>query len=330
MAVTRDDWQSGEPYRSRIAGRGATRGAGIGAQYTTANSVGGVAGNPITGEPGWAPGAIFINPLTTVVGNFVWVNTGTVTASVWANIDGVAGTGVARSYVNTAISTAGNGSLTAAAVFGGVITRTGPSAAYTDTAVAAAGIIALLPAGSATDYSWIMRIKNTVPYPATIAAGSNVTVSGLSIIPPLGFGTFLVTYNTSTTITILGLDMAGLNQQPTAQFNTNTTTTTFAAGQLEGADYVVYTNTQGTPGSIATRTAAQMIAGIPNAQVGYSYMLRVINGQGTGTITITAGDVNVTLTGTMTVAANTWRDFVVTITAAGTLTIQNAGVGTFS
>lgn len=114
-----------------------------------------------------------------------------------------------------------------------------------------------------------------------------------------------------------------------AKFTTNTTTTTFAAGQLTGANFVVYTNTQGTPGSIATRTATQMFADDPTARVGRSYMLRIINGQGTGTLTVTAGS-GVTLTGTMTVALNTWRDFVVTYTSATALTIQNAGVGTFS
>jgi hypothetical protein len=116
---------------------------------------------------------------------------------------------------------------------------------------------------------------------------------------------------------------------PAAKFTTGTTTTTFAAGQLEGADYVVYTNTQGTPGSIATRTAAQMIAGIPNATVGQTYMLRVINGQGTGVLTMTGGT-GVTITGTATLAINSWRDFVVTITGTAALTMQNVGTGTFS
>lgn len=114
-----------------------------------------------------------------------------------------------------------------------------------------------------------------------------------------------------------------------AKFTTGTTTTTFAAGQLSGAAFVNYTNTQGTPGSIATRTAAQMFADDPYARVGGTYILRVTNGQGTGTLTITAGS-NVTLTGTMTVAINSTRDFVVTYTTAAALVIQNIGTGTFS
>jgi hypothetical protein len=116
---------------------------------------------------------------------------------------------------------------------------------------------------------------------------------------------------------------------PDAKFTTNTTTTTFAAGQLTGAPFVNYTNTQGTPGSIATRTATQMFADDPNARVGNSYLLRITNGQGTGTLTVTAG-VGVTLTGTATIALNTWRDFVVTYTSATALVMQNIATGTFS
>ena len=48
--------------------------------------------------------------------------------------------------VNTAISTAGNGTLTAAGIVGGVITRTGPSGAFTDTTATAVQIVAALVA----------------------------------------------------------------------------------------------------------------------------------------------------------------------------------------
>lgn len=116
---------------------------------------------------------------------------------------------------------------------------------------------------------------------------------------------------------------------PDVQWTTGTTTTTFTAGQLTGANYVIYSNTQGTPGSIATRTATQMIADFPAATSSFSYILRVVNAQGTGTLTITAGS-GVTLTGTATVAINTWRDFIVTFNSSAALTIQNIATGTFS
>jgi len=110
-----------------------------------------------------------------------------------------------------------------------------------------------------------------------------------------------------------------------AQFVTGTTTTTFAAGQLTGAQVVCYANTGNAPGSIATRTATQMFADTPNAQVGQSYLLRIYHG-GTGTLTVTAGT-GVTLTGTATIATTTFRDFIVTFTSATALVMQNIGAG---
>jgi hypothetical protein len=112
-----------------------------------------------------------------------------------------------------------------------------------------------------------------------------------------------------------------------AKFTTGTTTTTFTAGQLTGAQWVSYASTAATPGSIATRTAAEMFADDPYARVGGGYRLRVSNtASGAATMTITAGS-NVTLTGTATVADATYRDFVVTYTSATALVIQNIGSG---
>lgn len=104
---------------------------------------------------------------------------------------------------------------------------------------------------------------------------------------------------------------------------------TAAAGQLTGARTVVMNNSGANPGTYTTRTGAQMVAD-GNYQVGDSYLLRIVNGQGTGTLTLAAGDANVTLTGTMTVAVNSFRDFVVTITGTNTLTIQSVATGTWS
>lgn len=104
---------------------------------------------------------------------------------------------------------------------------------------------------------------------------------------------------------------------------------TAAAGELTGANRVTMNNSGANPGNYTTRTAAQMIAdGLLSP--GDSYDLRIVNGQGVGVLTLVAGDGNVTLTGTMTLAINSFRDFVVTCTGAGTLTIQSTATGTFS
>jgi hypothetical protein len=117
---------------------------------------------------------------------------------------------------------------------------------------------------------------------------------------------------------------------PNAKFTTRALSSSTAnAGDLTGGRWVTLTNTGATPGTLTTRTGAQMIAD-GFYSIGDSYMLRIVNGQGTGVLTLAAGDGNVTLTGTMTMAINTFRDFVVTVTGTNTLTIQNVGTGSFS
>ena len=117
---------------------------------------------------------------------------------------------------------------------------------------------------------------------------------------------------------------------PAAKFTTAADVTTFAAGVLSGAAHVVHHNTQGTPGSVAFRTAAEMFADDPYARVGGAYLLTIVNAQGSGTLTVTGGASGITLTGTATIAANTSRDFVVTYTSASALVIQNGTTGVFS
>lgn len=78
---------------------------------------------------------------------------------------------------------------------------------------------------------------------------------------------------------------------------------------------------------ISARTAAQMIADHGKGPADTVYQLRIVN-SGAGTLTLTT-NTNVTLTGTMTVLTNTWRDFVVTMNAT-TMVIRSVGVGTYS
>jgi len=103
------------------------------------------------------------------------------------------------------------------------------------------------------------------------------------------------------------------------------------AGAITGAAEVYLLSSAANGTSLTTRTAAQMyadlqiVSGLQNLN-GWSYMLRITNSSG-GTTTLAAGT-GVTLTGTMTMATNTFRDFVVTINNAGAITIQSVGSGT--
>ncbi|MHB0965283.1 MAG: hypothetical protein ACYC36_02405 [Bellilinea sp.] len=118
--------------------------------------------------------------------------------------------------------------------------------------------------------------------------------------------------------------------------NSGTTGLVLTAANISGGSNEVVLNMNGTLTAGANAqlpTAAALVAAIPNAQVGQTYKLKVLNG-GAGAFawTITA-NTGWTLTGTMTVAQNTEREFLVTITAVPTLlsdvataTLQSMGV----
>lgn len=100
---------------------------------------------------------------------------------------------------------------------------------------------------------------------------------------------------------------------------------TLLAGNITGALFVNFLNTGTTPGTLTTRTAAQMFAD-HGAAVGDTYMLAIRNGSGSAN-TLTLGDgAGVTLTGTMTIAQNVTRLFHVTFVSATTVTIQSMGI----
>lgn len=111
----------------------------------------------------------------------------------------------------------------------------------------------------------------------------------------------------------------------------NATTGSLPAGAITGAKQVFLTSTNATPGAQLVRTAAQMLADMlavaNGAVVGTSWRFRITNtGAGVFTLTTDAG-ATVTLSGTMTIAQNTWRDFVGTIVTATTATITQVGTG---
>lgn len=234
-------------------------------------------------------------------------------------------------FSNTNITTVGAGTLTAAGLVGGVITRSGSTAAYTDTTDTAANIISALGSTAPVLVSWEVIIKNTVAFPQTISAGSGVTLSGLTVIPPLSAVRFLMTYSAAGAVTMVGINSTYINSLPPVQYTTTAyASSTMAAGDMTGSYICICNNSGANPLTLTTRTAAQIIADLPNAQVGQTWLLLLVNGQGTGTLTLAAGDGNVTITGTATVAINTWRLFHCKVATATTVTLQNVATGTFS
>jgi hypothetical protein len=230
----------------------------------------------------------------------------------------------------TALNTVGAGTLLGAALVGGVIVRGGAqsSTPFTDTTDTAALIIAAM-ANPLTNASWEFTYQNATNAVATIAAGSGVTLTGNVVVPPGATAGFVVTMTSATAVSMVSLQGAAAASLPAAKFTTAAKSVgTFAAGDITGAAFVVLTNTGATPGTQTVRTAAQMLADIPGAASGFSSMFKIINtGAGTLTIGADAGP-TVTLTGTMTVAQNVWRDYVLTFPTATTATIQSVGAGT--
>jgi len=76
---------------------------------------------------------------------------------------------------STALATVGAGTLTAAMVLGGIITRTGPVAGYADTFPAASDILAANPQLGVGD-SWSLIFINTVAFANTVAAGTGIVL----------------------------------------------------------------------------------------------------------------------------------------------------------
>lgn len=279
---------------------------------------------PADGALGYAPGCIF-QDLDAAAGANLFVNQGTKAS---ASFRSLAFGGLNRNETNTAITTIGAGTLTGAALVGGVITRSGSTADYTDTTDTAALIIAALPAGTAVGTSWEVLIKNTVPFTETLAAGAGVTLSGQTVVPPNSTLRVLLTYATATTVTMQGLNVSNTVSLMPAKFTTTAAASplTAAAGDLTGANHVVFQVTTNGAFALTTRTATQMFGDIPNCAIGFAYLLTIVS-QGDNTVTVTAGS-GVTITGTATVATKTTRTFVATFTSATALTLQSVSKGT--
>ena len=118
------------------------------------------------------------------------------------------------------ITTAGAGTLTAAAISAGVVERTGPGAGYIDTLDTAANLFAALPALSAGD-TFEFWYRNTVAFAATIAIAEGAELVGsftgvaaslvrrfqIAVFATAARQTFLAN-TTNATATVTGLTQA--------------------------------------------------------------------------------------------------------------------------
>ncbi len=148
-----------------------------------------VRGQEGTSALSWATGDLIANNIT--AGALANINQGAETIS--------------------AVSGSGSVTLTAAQMLGGVINRTGPTAAYGDTTDTAANIVAAIPF-AAVGLTFNLRILNTVNYVDVVAAGSGVTLAGTTAIAASTWRDYIgtITNVASPAVTLTGVGAGAL------------------------------------------------------------------------------------------------------------------------
>lgn len=227
--------------------------------------------------------------------------------------------------VITAITTIGNGTLTAAGIAGGYITRTGPVAAYSDATDTAVAIIAAIP-GIAVNETFCVWIKNATAFTQTITAGVGVTLTGTLIIPAFSDGIYLVKVLTTTTVSMTHIVTVPISNGTNLTAPTVTTISTGGAGTLTAAAFngsiIARGGSQsGTPFTDTTDTAANIIAAAANLinKIGTAIVIRYVNN--TNAVATITGGTGVTVSAITAVPAGMTATYLLTYTAAATMTL---------
>lgn len=239
---------------------------------------------------------------------------------------------ISSQVAQTSIATVGAGTLTAADLLSGLIVRSGSTGAFTDTTDTGAALDAALGNAAVNGANVLVQIKNITAFADTIAGGTGVTVSGRTVVAPQTVGTFLLTRTAPATYTLFGIDITAQSINGVNTFIAtpdNGTTQTLTAAMIVGGDTTTYhVSTGGSTPSLTLPLATALDTAMPDIRVGQSYTLRVINNNSGNTTIVT--NTGWTLSGgTLVLATNTWKEFVITKTGTGTYTGVNVGSGTF-
>lgn len=231
--------------------------------------------------------------------------------------------------INTAISTAGAGTLTAAALVGGVITRTGPSGAFSDATDTAVAIVAALTAYVAGESQYV-QIRNTTAFAQTITAGSGVTLTGSAVVPANSVGVYLMTIVSPTAVTLLNISVGALSA-PSAAITTALNTVgagTITAAGIAGGVTLRGGSQSGSAFTDTTDTGTALAAAYPNIRIGQSF--QYIYKNNTDAVATITGGVGMTVSGYTKVPANGSVRYLVTYTAANTFTAVGIQPGAMS
>lgn len=243
-------------------------------------------------------------------------------------IAGLSGNGITPDIVNTAITTVGNGTLTAVGLLGGLITRTGPVAAYTDTTAAASAIVNAIGVFSAGG-TFPVTIKNATAFPQTLSAGANVTLPATNVIGPFQETTLYgVIGGTAAAPTVIfnHLGTSQISASPTVGSPLSTALATVGAGVITAAmingGIVARGGSQlNAAFTDTTDTAVAIVAGNAGliGKIGASMLVWYQNA--TNANATLQGGVSVTVSGITVVPSGTAALYLLTQTAANTITM---------
>lgn len=228
--------------------------------------------------------------------------------------------------INTPITTVGNGVLTAAGLVGGQIGRSGPVAAFTDTTDTAANIVAAL-GGFVLGQVLTVNIKNATKFVDTLAAGANVTIPAGITIPPMSVGVYFGTVGgtaAAPTVAFTHMFTTMIYDAPRIADEQSIALNTVGAGTILAASIAGGVTARGGVQIAAfadtTDTADNIIAGVSSltafigSAVEWTYVNNTIFPATLG------GGAGVTVSGATVVPANSWAKYLVTYTAADTVT----------
>lgn len=224
----------------------------------------------------------------------------------------------------TAVTTTTGTTLTATQLVTGLLNRTGPTANFTDTTDTAVNIVAAV--AGITGTSFYIDIKNATAFSQTVNGGTGVTFSSNNVILPNSIAEYLVVINSATSVTFNHVFTTLISD--TVAWAA-TPLTTVGAGTVTGAAITAGVTVRGgaqsaTAFTDTTDTAANIITAQPNAHIGISW-LYIYQNNTNAAATLTGGT-GVTVSGITLVPANSSAEYLVTYTAAATITIAGLGI----
>lgn len=257
-----------------------------------------------------------------------------VLACTTRQIADLSGSGVTTEILNTPITTVGGGTLTAAGLTGGLITRTGPVAAFTDTPATALQIVAAIGSFN-SGATFNIGIKNGTAFTETLATSAGVTWPATAIVGPFEFASYYGTIGgTAASPTVV---FTHLDTTPIGTINSLVVPQAVALNTV-GAGVVLATainpgatlrggSQSGTPFSDTTDTAAAIIAGNVGlvGKIGAAFLYRYVNT--TNALATLGGGTGVTISQITTIPAGMTVLYLVTYTAAATITMVGMQIG---